>query len=64
MSVILDKTNSYKGEVISRFEDGYGKELDYLFMADDVVIVFESGKKLHLSIEYYGCEAYIAQDKS
>jgi len=63
MSVILDKTNSYKGEVISRFEDGYGKELDYLFMVEDVVIVFESGKKLGLSIDYRGCDSYISQDK-
>jgi hypothetical protein len=32
-------------------------------MVEDVVIVFESGKKLWLSIDYRGCDSYISQDK-
>lgn len=39
---------SYKGKVVVRIEDHFGKEIDDLVATDGVVLVFADGEKMHL----------------
>ena len=59
--IVQTNADRYKGEKIARFEGIYGDELENLVMVSDLVIVFESGKKIILKQDWRGDECYFSQ---
>lgn len=61
MVLLVEKTDSHKGKILSHFEDESGNKLDDLYMCDSIVIVFINGDKIILGQDWRGSECYFSQ---
>lgn len=59
--LLAENMDKHEGKTLSHFEDEFGKELEYLHMITDFVIVFTDGSKIRLGQDWRGSECYFSQ---